>query len=314
MEALSLSPRKLSSADLLIAVTASILAHGIILFVVLLLPQLMPRQSRQVSFYTVNLVNSNDLKDSFVPPIKGKKSTAGNSKKSAATKSSNKPSSSSETRTSSPLVPVKRLQFDETPKKSAEGLKKLETSELPKIAAHTENTDSIEKDLDKLTKKPKTATSAPPAGESARKSAAPAKETSAAVDSSATEPEGKSKQSEAVGHPEGSRNGSNQASAGGAQVGLARRLYYTEIWNAIRSNWALPDFLKDKSLEAVLVVTVRRDGKILGLRFEKRSGNALFDDSAERAVMKADPLPPFPAIYSPPQEEIGVRFRPEDLY
>jgi TonB family protein len=97
----------------------------------------------------------------------------------------------------------------------------------------------------------------------------------------------------------------------GGQAGLARRIYYTEVWNAIRSKWTPPDSSKDKNLEAVLIVTVRRDGKILNVRFEQRSGNAVFDQSAERAIMKADPLPPFPELYSPLQEEIGVRIRRE---
>jgi len=71
--------------------------------------------------------------------------------------------------------------------------------------------------------------------------------------------------------------------------------------------------LKAQHLETVLVVVIRRDGKVLDLRVEKSSGNEAYDESARRAVRKADPLPAFPAIYSPAQEEIGLRFRPEDL-
>ncbi|SFM75098.1 energy transducer TonB [Thermodesulforhabdus norvegica] len=99
---------------------------------------------------------------------------------------------------------------------------------------------------------------------------------------------------------------------GDAEYGLARRLYYSEVWRAIQKQWALPvEFLGRGDLEAVIVIKVRRDGKILSMRFEKKSGNSLFDDSAWKAVKKADPLPPFPRIYSPPAEEIGIRFRPE---
>ena len=300
MEALSLFPRKLSSGDLLTALTASILAHIFILFFALFLPQLMPRPTGQISFYTVNLVTADELKGSAAPPLKGEKSAAVKSKSVQETKTGAKSAADATKKSSSPLVPVKRLQFDEAPKKASTELKKLETSELPKIAARTESAHSIDKDLEKLTKKPKTAS--PPPSEPIRQNP-----------SSSSGNQAQGTKSTAVGTPEGSANGSAQAGTGGAQVGLARRLYYTEIWNAIRSKWALPDFLKDKNLEAVLIVSVRRDGKILNVRFEKRSGNALFDESAERAVMKADPLPPFPAIYSPPQEDIGVRFRPEDL-
>lgn len=99
----------------------------------------------------------------------------------------------------------------------------------------------------------------------------------------------------------------------GAQVMLARRAYYTKIWSAVRQNWALPEELKSQRLETILIVTVRRDGKVLDLKVEKGSGNASYDDSAKQAVRKADPLPPFPDIYTAPQEEIALRFTPELL-
>lgn len=111
----------------------------------------------------------------------------------------------------------------------------------------------------------------------------------------------------------GSGQGAPGGSPDGAQVNMARRAYYTKIWSAVRQNWALPEFLKSQHLETVLIVVVRRDGKVLDLRVEKGSGNALYDDSAKRAVRKADPLPPFPDVYTAPQEEIALRFTPELL-
>ena len=111
----------------------------------------------------------------------------------------------------------------------------------------------------------------------------------------------------------GSGQGAPGGSLDGAQVTMARRAYYTKIWSAVRQNWALPEFLKSQHLETILIVVVRRDGKVLDLRIEKGSGNALYDDSAKRAVRKADPLPPFPDVYTAPQEEIALRFTPELL-
>ncbi len=90
-------------------------------------------------------------------------------------------------------------------------------------------------------------------------------------------------------------------------------MYYKSIYNIIRKQWRLPESAKTDSLEAILIVVVRRDGKVLDIRFEKKSGDALFDESVIRAVRKSDPLPPFPQVYSAPQEEIGLRFRPEDM-
>lgn len=131
----------------------------------------------------------------------------------------------------------------------------------------------------------------------------------------------------------GSRGGTQQAESGKGQTyneraghegggtsqvseeyGLARKLYYSEVWRAIQSQWAVPvELLNRDDLEAIIVIRVRRDGTIMDMRFEKKSGNEIFDSSVWRAVQKANPLPPFPKAYNPPYEEIGVRFRPKDL-
>ncbi len=312
MEALSLAPRKLSGGDLSIAIGLSLLAHAAIVFLALFLPQLMPRKTTPISFYTVDLVTMDELKGPAAPPLKGGKTSQARSReaKSSPPKASAARTTSS---SSSPLVPVKRLRFDDSPRKSASGLKKMEAADLPKLESKAAPSKSLEKDLEKLTKKPKTAAPPSPAVDTSQEAAASSPAEKPSQEAGGGEGSSGSGSSDTAGTAQGSANGSSQANAGGAQVGLARRLYYTEVWNAIRSKWVLPDFLQDKDLEAVLVVTVRRDGKIFTIRFEKKSGNAMYDESVERAVKKADPLPPFPAIYSPPEEQIGVRFKPEDL-
>ncbi len=92
----------------------------------------------------------------------------------------------------------------------------------------------------------------------------------------------------------------------GAQVGQARRLYYTKIWNAIRKHWELPEYVKDQKLETVLVIVVRRDGKVLDLRVEKSSGNEVYDESARQAVRKAEPLPAFSQRFTVPLKRKSV--------
>lgn len=107
---------------------------------------------------------------------------------------------------------------------------------------------------------------------------------------------------------------SGDAPQSAEEYGLARKLYYSEVWKAIQSQWAVPvEILNRDDLEAILVIKIRRDGTITDVRFEKKSGNEIFDSSVWKAVQKANPLPPFPKSYSPPYEEIGIRFRPKDL-
>lgn len=108
-----------------------------------------------------------------------------------------------------------------------------------------------------------------------------------------------------------------QAGAGGGGGGTGGKssnimaLYYTRVWNKVRSNWTLPDEWRTGKLEAVVVLTVLADGRIADMRFEKKSGHAQFDQSVRRAVERSDPLPKLPASLNKASEEIGIRFRPE---
>ncbi len=92
--------------------------------------------------------------------------------------------------------------------------------------------------------------------------------------------------------------------------------YYSMIWAKIKKEWALPgDLAKGKTnLETIIVVVIDRSGKIQKSWFEKKSGNAQYDQSAMRAIKKADPLPAIPRELSDEPfttDGIGIRFYPE---
>jgi TonB family protein len=77
--------------------------------------------------------------------------------------------------------------------------------------------------------------------------------------------------------------------------------------------WTIPEnLLKEMAaLETVVVITINRDGKIKEMWVEKRSGNALYDQMAIRAIKKAEPLPPIPKELGENTLEIGIRFLPD---
>lgn len=92
-------------------------------------------------------------------------------------------------------------------------------------------------------------------------------------------------------------------------------IYNAEIWHRIQKNWA---FSKEMArgrtdLEATIIVKIMKKGEIRDVWFEKRSGNAYFDDSASKAVKKSDPLPPLPEGYLDPYYEVGIRFNLSEL-
>lgn len=91
------------------------------------------------------------------------------------------------------------------------------------------------------------------------------------------------------------------------------RLYYDRVWFKIKESWILPDILEnnEKKLSVIIMLRVRKDGEIIERSFEKKSGNFLFDNSAMKAVIMANPLPQVPDGLTEDILEIGVRFIPE---
>lgn len=89
--------------------------------------------------------------------------------------------------------------------------------------------------------------------------------------------------------------------------------YYSLIWAKIKQSWTLPEnLLKERvDLEAIIVIIIERDGRVKRSWFEKKSGNALYDQMAMRAIIKAEPLPPIPKELNQETLEIGIRFFPE---
>jgi TonB family protein len=89
--------------------------------------------------------------------------------------------------------------------------------------------------------------------------------------------------------------------------------YYSLIWAKIKRAWTIPENLLKVTvdLETIIVLIIERDGNIQKFWFEKKSGNAVYDQSAMRAIKKAEPLPPIPKELGENTLEIGIRFFPD---
>jgi TonB family protein len=89
--------------------------------------------------------------------------------------------------------------------------------------------------------------------------------------------------------------------------------YYGLIWAKIKEAWTIPKNLLEErvDLETVIVVIIGKDGKVKRYWFEKKSGNDLYDQTAIRAIKKAEPLPPIPNELSEESLEVGIRFSPD---
>ena len=105
------------------------------------------------------------------------------------------------------------------------------------------------------------------------------------------------------------------AGAGGARVQESILIYQAEIQYQIQKNWAFSQQLAgdNTQLEAVLAIKVLRSGEIEDIWFDKKSGNEYLDDSAHKALVKSNPLPPLPNDYMGPYYKVGLRFGPKGL-
>jgi colicin import membrane protein len=109
-----------------------------------------------------------------------------------------------------------------------------------------------------------------------------------------------------------------EAGTGGASSGfmsIKHKMYYNLIWQRIRSAWVLSEGALGgkKDLETIIAIRIGKDGQIEDIQFEKKSGNAQLDESALRAIKKANPLPPLPPGFEGDKFEVGVRFTPSDI-
>ncbi len=102
---------------------------------------------------------------------------------------------------------------------------------------------------------------------------------------------------------------------GGARVQESILIYQAEIQYQIQKNWAFSQQLAgdNTQLEAILAIKVLRNGEIEDIWFDKKSGNTYLDESAYKAVVKSNPLPPLPGDYMHPFYKIGLRFGPKGL-
>ena len=89
--------------------------------------------------------------------------------------------------------------------------------------------------------------------------------------------------------------------------------YYSLIWAQIKKEWALPENLREgkANLEATVVIVIEKDGKLQKCWLEKRSGNAIYDQRALRAIAKAGSFPPIPKEFGENTIEVAICFHPD---
>jgi colicin import membrane protein len=93
------------------------------------------------------------------------------------------------------------------------------------------------------------------------------------------------------------------------------QVYQAEIAYQVQKNWVFSELMSGgrTDLEAVLGFKIRPNGEISDIWFDQRSGNTYLDESAYRAIVKSNPLPPLPAGLFAGDYTVGIRFGPKGI-
>lgn len=95
---------------------------------------------------------------------------------------------------------------------------------------------------------------------------------------------------------------------GGADFGARYSWYVTAVKRRISENWLVStvDSAVRIAPRAIITFTIQRDGAITNIRLTQSSGNLSVDNSAQRAVLGSNPLPPLPGDYG--ASSVNVEF------
>jgi periplasmic protein TonB len=89
---------------------------------------------------------------------------------------------------------------------------------------------------------------------------------------------------------------------GGGDFATRYGWYVEAVRRKIGSNWNLfeidPGVRSARLAKSVMTFTIYRDGSVKNIRMEQSSGNASMDNSAQRALANAAPMPALPNDYS----------------
>jgi TonB family protein len=101
----------------------------------------------------------------------------------------------------------------------------------------------------------------------------------------------------------------NQGTSLTGQMQATLNAYVGHVRDRLSSNWALPSYLQNQNLKAAIVIHIDARGNVVKMEFTRMSGNAGFDNNAEKTVRDSSPFFPPPAEMAPALRNNGVEVR-----
>jgi colicin import membrane protein len=295
-----ITPISMLSSEWRKPLNVSIGLHIIIVVLAMLAPVLFKQQPRFPEIYTVNLFTAIEVAETSPSPAETSaakpvvRQIEPEAKKPAVSIQPVKPEVSPAVKTTITkpvsLKPIKqKIKVGKT--KEEEALDKAKLSQMvQRIKAKAEAGQAAKDAVSKLADSLKTHTPGPTPG--------PSEKTTTAQTGSTTKTAG-------VSGPKGT----------GIEPDFYMKQYLSAVYQKIHDHWVLPDLQNwDNALEAVLIIIIRKDGFVTDSFFERKTDNIYFNQFVLKALKEASPLPPFPDQLDKSTLEIGLRFKPGELY
>ncbi len=107
---------------------------------------------------------------------------------------------------------------------------------------------------------------------------------------------------------------SGPGGAGGRLLDPALARYLVGVREKIETTWHIPFISsQQKNLEVNATIKIRKDGRIVDISIDKRSGNRVYDESVVRVLRMIDPLPALPSSVTEDPLEVELTLRPEGV-
>ncbi|MBW1615398.1 MAG: TonB C-terminal domain-containing protein [Deltaproteobacteria bacterium] len=100
----------------------------------------------------------------------------------------------------------------------------------------------------------------------------------------------------------------------GSIIGNIVSAYQAEVAWRIEQNWFFSGQTSGQhNIKAILIIEIMKSGEIKEVYFETKSGSPYLDESAYKAVLKSNPLPPLPDAFGVSSYKLGLTFTPSGI-
>jgi len=111
------------------------------------------------------------------------------------------------------------------------------------------------------------------------------------------------------GRSTGGSSGTGRRTSGVSSA--LEKQYYMDLAGRVQRLWVLPAIKKwPATLETIIEFTVLANGRLVGVKVARSSGDRFFDRFALETVKKASPAPPIPPAIRKKKLDLGFRLRP----